>query len=80
MMPFADGDPRSSWEVCRQLHEGKLWKCPNIAYLGMQAEKFSLDPAWEPYLEYVPLSMRVQKQDPMKPQVLRKTGRVVKLL
>lgn len=112
MMPFADGDPRSSWEVCharncRQLHEGKLWKCPNIAYLGMQAEKFSLDPAWEPYLEYVPLSpdctdeelvkfvaseeeficnmcpakvMRVKKQDPMKPQVLRKTGRVVKLL
>lgn len=62
MMPYSDGDPRLSWETCHtrfcsQLHEGKLWKCPNIAYLGMQARKFKLRPEWEPYLSgYEPLS------------------------
>jgi len=60
MKPFDDGDPESSWrncpaKWCLQLHEGKLWKCPAIAYLGMQDRKFGLRYEWQPYLAYEPL-------------------------
>jgi hypothetical protein len=60
MMPFDDGEPRSSWEACpakycRQLFEGKMWKCSPIAYLPMQHAKFGLSDAWQPYLGYRPL-------------------------
>jgi MoaA/NifB/PqqE/SkfB family radical SAM enzyme len=60
MEPFADGNPRASWEVCpakhcRQLHEGRIWKCAPLAYLRLQHEKFSLNSSWEPYLAYKPL-------------------------
>lgn len=61
MMPYEDNNPRKSWEKCiskkaMQLHEGKLWKCPGLAYLPMQAKKYNLDPKWDPYLKYKPLS------------------------
>jgi len=60
MQPFDDGDPEASWRSCPakwclQLHEGKLWKCPAIAYLGMQDRKYGLGDEWRPYLEYEPL-------------------------
>jgi hypothetical protein len=60
MEPFEDGDPRKSWEVCaahhcRQLHEGKIWKCGPLAYLPMQHRKFGLSEKWRPYLAYRPL-------------------------
>lgn len=60
MLPFEDGQPRSSWETCpakhcKQLYEGKLWKCAPLAYLGMQAQKYSLSAKWDPYLAYQPL-------------------------
>lgn len=60
VMPFSDGDRRKSWKACvskwcMQLHEGKLWKCPPVAYLPMQHTKFGLSPKWEPYLKYRPL-------------------------
>lgn len=59
--PFADGDPRSSWEhcdskFCTQLFEGKLWKCAPLAYLPMQHAKYGLSEKWSPYLQYRPLS------------------------
>jgi|TARA_B100000214_G_scaffold14684_1_gene10177 hypothetical protein len=62
MMPFEDNNPRKSWEVCiskhaMQLHEGKLWKCPALAYLPMQAKKYNLSEKWEPYLKYKPLDV-----------------------
>ena len=60
MEPFEDNDPKSSWNacvsrLCVQLHQGKLWKCPALAYLPMQAEKYNLSEKWDPYLKYVPL-------------------------
>lgn len=60
MEPFADGNPRSSWEHCRarycpQLFEGKIWKCGPLAYLKLQQEKYGLSESWKPYLAYKPL-------------------------
>lgn len=62
MRPYRDENPRQSWEQCRarwcpQIHEGKLWKCPQLAYLRMQLVKFGLgdEPEWKPYVNYRPL-------------------------
>ncbi len=60
MLPFEDGRSRQSWEVCtarycKQLHDGKLWKCPPLAYLSLQKAKYDLSPKWDPYLQYTPL-------------------------
>ena len=57
MKPFADGDQRASWDNCPakecvQLFEGKLWKCPALAYLPMQHAKYRLGDEWQPYLRY----------------------------
>jgi hypothetical protein len=37
------------------VHEGKLWKCAPIAYLGLQKAKYDLSDKWDPYLQYRPL-------------------------
>lgn len=60
MEPFTDGRPRQSWENCParfdpQLFEGKIWKCPALAYLKMQDAKYTLSARWQPYLAYEPL-------------------------
>jgi hypothetical protein len=60
MQPFEDGRPRQSWEICpakpcKQLHEGKLWKCAPVAYLGLQKQRYNLSEKWDPYLQYQPL-------------------------
>ncbi|MBN9219176.1 MAG: radical SAM protein [Mesorhizobium sp.] len=60
MMPFEDGDPRASWEICparhcKQLYQGQIWKCAPLAYLPMQKAKYRLSEKWEPYLAYRPL-------------------------
>jgi len=60
MMPYEDNNPRLSWEKCIskhaiQLHDGKLWKCPSLAYLPMQSNKYKLDSKWNYYLKYKPL-------------------------
>jgi hypothetical protein len=62
MRPYRDERPRQSWEHCRarwcpQIHEGKLWKCPQLAYLRMQLDKYGIsgEPQWQPYLGYRPL-------------------------
>ena len=57
MKPFADGDQRRSWtncpaKHCVQLLDGKLWKCPALAYLPMQHAKYGLGADWQPYLRY----------------------------
>jgi MoaA/NifB/PqqE/SkfB family radical SAM enzyme len=61
MEPFADGQPRRSWENCQarfcaQLFEGKIWKCGPLAYLKLQDAKYHLSEKWKPYLAYAPLS------------------------
>ncbi|MEN8131037.1 MAG: radical SAM protein [Pseudomonadota bacterium] len=60
MKPFADGQPRRSWEKCRakycpQLFEEKIWKCGPLAYLKLQDATYQLSDEWIPYLRYQPL-------------------------
>lgn len=61
MEPFTDNAPRKSWEICparhaHQLFDGKIWKCAPLAYLPMQAARYSLSASWRPYLQYRPLA------------------------
>ena len=61
MEPFEDEQPRKSWEYCharycKQLFQGKLWKCPPLAYLDLQNAKYPLSSRWAPYLNYTPLA------------------------
>jgi organic radical activating enzyme len=58
--PFQDNNPRLSWEICNakwclQLHEGKLWKCPILAYLPMVKQRYGVSDEWAPSLAYKPL-------------------------
>jgi radical SAM family protein len=60
MLPFEDNAPRASWDICparicKQLYEGKIWKCAPLAYLKMQRAKYPLSPKWDFYLGYQPL-------------------------
>jgi hypothetical protein len=62
MRPFADNDPEASWRICFNktcwtIHEGHLWKCPPLAFLGKVADRLGLRdvPEWGPYLGYRPL-------------------------
>jgi sulfatase maturation enzyme AslB (radical SAM superfamily) len=68
MKPFTDNDPKASWDccfqrTCHQLHEGKIWKCPHIAYLKMQYEKYKLSDDWIPYLDYTPLEPSCNRKE-----------------
>jgi rubredoxin len=60
MQPFEDGDPRASWDICparhcKQLLDGRIWKCAPLAYLPMQKAKYRLSEKWDTYLGYKPL-------------------------
>ena len=60
MMPFNDGNSQKSFEncgfkICKVLHNGKLWKCPRLAFLKMQNDKFALHSSWNRYMNYIPL-------------------------
>ncbi|HMG80466.1 MAG TPA: radical SAM protein [Xanthobacteraceae bacterium] len=57
MEPFEDNAPRASWEICparicKQLYDGKIYKCAPLAYLKMQKAKYDLSPKWDFYLGY----------------------------
>ncbi|NBX83722.1 radical SAM protein [bacterium] len=57
MKPFNEGVPRQSWNHCIArdcvtLFEGRLWKCPPIAYLQLLPRYFPLSKEWDPYLAY----------------------------
>ena len=57
MQPFEDNNPIESWKqcfskYCTQLYDGKLWKCPPLAYLHLQDEKYKLSDKWDKYLKY----------------------------
>lgn len=69
MMPFEDDDPQESWrrcgvKWCKQIYLGKLWKCPNLAYLQMQDKKFNLHPKWNRYLTYRENNLQGQAIEP----------------
>lgn len=61
VLPFNDNQQRQSWEVCRarfckQLFDGKLWKCSPLAYFQLQQHQFRVDrEAWRLFLDYAPL-------------------------
>jgi organic radical activating enzyme len=66
--PFHDENPRQSWEICNarwclQLHEGKMWKCPILAYLPMLKKKKELSPEWDFYLTYKPLEPTCSEEE-----------------
>ncbi|MGO1119588.1 radical SAM protein [Rhodovibrionaceae bacterium A322] len=70
MRPYKDANAARSWSVCdckkcMQLHEGKLWKCPPIAYLDQVLSKFDLKdhPDWRDYTHYVPLSADASQEE-----------------
>lgn len=68
MLPFEDGDPRASWEICparhcKQLHAGQIWKCAPLAYLPMQKAKYRLSDKWDAYLAYKPLEPTCSKAE-----------------
>jgi hypothetical protein len=60
-LPYEDCDPSQSWNVCpcrecKQLMDGKLWKCPKVAYLPLQKKRWpDISPKWDQYLAYQPL-------------------------
>lgn len=61
ILPFKDENPAKSYEVCGQkvcrvLHDGRIWKCPRLAYL--HTYKFKLHEDWDYYLKYKPLDSR----------------------
>lgn len=60
MQPFADGNPRKSWEICParicpQILDGRIYKCALLAYLPMQDARHGLGAAWAPWRDYRPL-------------------------
>ena len=60
MKPWNDNDPESSYHVCvakqcPQIHDGLIWKCPQLAYIHLVNEKHGLGPEWQKYLGYRPL-------------------------
>ncbi|MBF0169244.1 MAG: radical SAM protein [Alphaproteobacteria bacterium] len=70
MRPFEDQDPVASWKACQNsscctIHQGMLWKCPPLAYLGLIKDRFGLDrvEAWKPYLAYRPLAPTVPEEE-----------------
>lgn len=60
MVPWDDGDPQSSYQHCvakhcPQIFEGKIYKCPQLAYLNLMDRKYHLPEIWDQYLAYRPL-------------------------
>ena len=66
MLPFADGDPEKSFSCCGSpcptLHQGKLWKCPPLAYLPLIVDSLETKRFWEPYLQYKPLEIDASEE------------------
>lgn len=59
-MPFRS-DPAAAFRVCMQksctqLYQGKLWKCPALAYFGLFAKKLKLENVqeWQLFKDYAP--------------------------
>ena len=68
IMPFSENEPEKSLQSCRisstkVLHQGKIWKCPPLAYLPLIADKLETKNLWEPYLSYKPLEIDATDAD-----------------
>ncbi len=73
MLPYADGDPKGSWEkcgtrACMSIADGRLWKCPVVAGLPLALAKFDLldHPAWQPYLDYHGCGLEASQDELLK--------------
>lgn len=60
LKPYHDNDPDQSWENCAskwcmQLLNGKIYKCPQLAYINMLGDKVELSPEWDGFRSYQPL-------------------------
>jgi MoaA/NifB/PqqE/SkfB family radical SAM enzyme len=61
LYPINSGNQRKSWEICpgkysTQLLDGRLWKCPPIAYFRLVPEERRDSPLWKRFNEYQGLS------------------------
>ncbi|NDC24620.1 MAG: radical SAM protein [Proteobacteria bacterium] len=68
LQPFNDQNPRHSWELCHAkrcltLFEGRLWKCPPIAYLKIVSKNYPLNSNWTPYLNYSGLTSNCTSEE-----------------
>lgn len=68
MMPFNDGNPNKSWEICGGcacITKGKLWKCPNIGHLHLADELFDLKSKeeWRPYLAHQGMGLEASDRE-----------------
>lgn len=57
ILPFDHKDSTGSWDLCAEkncvtIHEGLIWKCPPLAFLGLLNKKIKLNVEWEPYLKH----------------------------
>lgn len=57
IIPFDDKQPFASWACCDEkncacIHDGLLWKCPPLAFLGPLDKKITLRPEWQRYLAH----------------------------
>jgi len=60
MVPWNDNEPEKSYQICNakhcpQIFEGNIYKCPQLAYLGLMNKKYNLNESWKKYLNYRPL-------------------------
>lgn len=61
VLPYEDNNPKASWEICNckycpQILNGKIYKCPLIAYLTLQKARWpDISEKWNKYLAYKPL-------------------------
>lgn len=67
ILPFDDGDERMSCQNCAignspVIHDGKLWKCPPLAFLPCIVCKLKNPAPWEPYLKYQPVAADASDQ------------------
>ena len=57
--PYEDSAPEKSRALCKtpcvNLLDGKLWKCPPLAYLPFIIDKLTYKEKWNYYLQYTPL-------------------------
>ena len=70
MKPYTENDPRAAWvacanKECRTIHNGRLYKCPPIAFLDLIADRFELrdKKEWKPYLAYEGIEPDVSQEE-----------------
>ena len=72
LYPHHSNDIFESYQHCPcvnpQIYNGRLWKCPQTAYLRDTLKSFEQldDPVWQPYLKYKGISLNPTKEEKEK--------------